>query len=167
MDWYVVYKGRSINSSLYDNLEKAGIPYFIAKQTTEKYVEGKMVQKEEVLLKNLIFIQTDQNIYEITNSIDGLKAPYYNRATHTPAVIKEAEMKAFMDVLAAKSYKVQLLQDSYSKFTTGTRVRVKAGMFEGLEGHVLRMKGDRKLVIGLDDIAIAITGIHFTLLEPV
>lgn len=45
-------------------------------------------------------------------------------------------------------------------------MRVTAGLFEGIEGYVVRIRRDRKLVVQLYGIiAIAISGIHHSLLE--
>jgi len=70
-------------------------------------------------------------------------------------------------VLEARSLHAEFLPDAYRRFESCPKVRVKAGPFEGLEGRVFRIRHDRKLIIQLDDMAVAISGIHHTLLEIV
>lgn len=154
-----------MKGTLRENLEKADITYFIPTQFVEHLDGDRMVEKEEAVLNNLLFVQTDEDIRELTNEIDGLKAPYLNRATEMPATISDAELQRFKRVLEARSLHAEFLPDAYRRFENCPKVRVKAGEFEGLEGRVFRIRHDRKLIIQLDDMAIAISGIHHTLLE--
>lgn len=167
MCWYIIYKGKPAKGTLTENLEKAGIAYFIPKQTVEHLDGDRMVERKEAVLNNLIFVQTDEDIRTLSKEIDGLKSPYINRATGKPAIIADTEMLRFKRVLEARSLHAEFLQDPYRRFEDCPKVRVKAGPFEGIEGHVFRIRHDRKLIIQLDDMAVAISGIHHTLLEIV
>jgi len=165
MDWTVVYKGKAVRGSLAENLRKAGVPYFIPTQIEEKYEEDRMVEHEKPILNNLVFIKTDDNIVRQIETIDGLRAPYLDCTTGKPAVVSDEEMQRFQQVLAMKNVRAQFLPDHIGRFATCPKVRVKAGEFAGTEGYVFRIRGDRKLVIALGTVAVAISGIHHTLLE--
>lgn len=167
MDWYIVYKGRTTHgtNTLVENLESAAVPYYIPMQVLERLEEGRMVEYTKPILNNLIFIQSDGNITDVIRDIDGLKAPYINCTTRKPATVSDKELQRFRWLLEAHSLQAEYLSDPYRKFEKYPRVRVRAGEFEGLEGRVVRMRKDRKLIISLDNIAIALTGIHHTLLE--
>lgn len=167
MDWHIVYKGKPSRGTLKENLEKAGIPYFIPTQVVEQMEGDRMVEKTETVLTNLIFIQAEEEILSLINRIDGLKTPFMNHATGKPATVRDEELQRFKRVLEAKSIHAEFLPDAYRRFESCPRVRVKAGDFEGFEGRVFRIRHDRKLIISLDDMAIAISGIHHTLLEVV
>lgn len=167
MAWYIVYKGKAQKDSLQHNLEKAGVEYFRPTQATEHLEDDQMKIKEEDVIKNLIFLNTDQDILSLVNAIDGLRCPYIDRATGSPAIVPDTDMKRFMRFLELKNIDARVLQDPYYRFKTKQKVRVRAGEFEGVEGYVFRIRGDRKLVISLGDMAIAISGIHHTLLEPI
>lgn len=169
MDWHIVYKGKTLlnGGSLKQNLEKAGVPYFFPVQITERLEGEEMVEHEENVLSNIIFVQTEEEITELIKRIDGLKSPYINRATGKPAVVCDKELQRFKQVLEARSLHAEFLPDAYRRFETCPKVRVKAGQFAGIEGRVFRIRHDRKLIISLDNIAVAISGIHHTLLEVV
>lgn len=92
---------------------------------------------------------------------------YKNVSTGQPTIVSDAELQRFRRVLEARSLHTEFLPDGYHRFEGCPKVRVKAGMFEGLEGRVFRIRHDRKLVINIDNIAVAISGIHHTLLEVV
>jgi len=124
-----------------------------------------MIEREETVLNNLVFVQTDEEIYTLSKEIDGLKYPYINRATGRPATVTDTDLTRFKRVLEARSLHAEFLPDAYRRFENCPKVRVKAGPFEGMEGRVFRIRHDRKLIIQLDDMAVAISGIHHTLLE--
>lgn len=169
MTWYIVYKGKPTHgsASLTENLEKAGIRYFQPMQITERLEGDKMVESTEPVLSNLIFIQTDADVRTVVREIDGLKAPYINLATRQPATVSDSELRRFRQVLEARNIHAEFLPDAYQRFDSCPRVRVKAGEFAGLEGRVFRIRHDRKLVISLDDMAVALSGIHHSLLEVI
>lgn len=166
MSWYIVYKGKPLGSgTLQENLERHGIDYYIPVQLTGQLQGDRMVEKQESVLSNLIFIQADENIQEIIRMVDGLKSPYKNITTGQPAKITDAELQRFRRVLEARSLHAEFLPDGYRRFEGCPKVRVRAGMFEGLEGRVFRIRHDRKLIINIDNMAVAISGIHHSLLE--
>lgn len=153
--------------SLAENLEKAGISYYFPMQVYERFENGQMVEHSEPVLNNLIFIQTDEDITAVVSRIDGLNSPYMDKATCRPAVVSDQELQRFRQVLEARSIHAEFLPDSFLRFECCPKVRVKAGQFAGLEGRVFRIRHDRKLVISLDNMAVALSGIHHTLLEVI
>lgn len=169
MSWYIVYKGKThkCRNSLKQNLDRAQIPYYTAIRATEHVDGEQIIVREEDVLHNLIFIKTDEDIYSVTQRIDGLRSPYRNQSTGLPAVVSDEEMQRFMEFMQFRNTEIRLLQQPYQHFSTHQRVRVRAGQFEGIEGYVLRMRGDRKLVVSLGEMAMAVSGIHHTLLEPI
>ncbi|MDO4526320.1 MAG: transcription termination/antitermination NusG family protein [Bacteroidales bacterium] len=151
--------------SLANNLLDAGINYYLPTQIVERLKGDRMVEKTEPVLNNLIFIQTEEDIHTLIQKIDGLKSPFMNRATGRPATVSDQELQRFRQVLEARSFHADFLPDPYRRFINYPKVRVKAGIFEGMEGHVFRIRHDRKLIISLNDMAIAVSGIHHSLLE--
>lgn len=168
MSWHIVYRGKTdTRSSLTEILDKAGITYYIPKRTTEYYADKQMKIKEEDVLRNLIFINTEDDIHQLCKQTDGLRTPYIDRASGKPATIADDEMQRFMRFLELRNADIRILPDPFQRFKVCKEVRVKAGDFEGVTGYVFRIRGDRKLVISLGNMALAISGIHHTLLEPV
>ncbi|MDO4948676.1 MAG: transcription termination/antitermination NusG family protein [Bacteroidales bacterium] len=167
MDWYIVYKGRSVRNTLQENLRQAGLKYFTPTRIVEKYEGDRMVEREEPVLNNLIFIQTDGDISQLVGTIDGLRSPYLDRCTGRPAVVRDCDMQRFKQFLVVKNMHVRFLPDNIERFSACPKVRVRAGDFEGVEGYAFRIRGDRKVVIALGNMAVAISGIHHSLLEYV
>ena len=77
-------------------------------------------------------------------------------------------MTSFMLVAATHDEELIYLKDSFEKFTQHEKVQVMGGLFEGLEGHVVRIRRDRKVVVSIYGVAaIAISGIHSSLLKKI
>ena len=85
-----------------------------------------------------------------------------------PAAIADKEMEVFRFVVTAGHDGLQLLGDDRPEYHEGDRVRVTDGPFKGAEGHIHRIKKDRRLVVSISGVvAVATTYIHPSLLERV
>ena len=85
-----------------------------------------------------------------------------------PRVIPDREMEVFRFVVEAGRGGLELLGEDKPEYHEGARVRVTGGPFEGAEGHIKRIKRDRRLVVAIAGVvAVATTYIHPSLLEVV
>lgn len=168
-NWYVVYRCKPQSGTVEENLETAGVDYYLPSIVSRRLNKEKdaYVETEEFPIKNLIFVRTDGDIMRIVDSIDGLRCPMIDRATQKPAIVSDVEMQNFRRFVSVKNLNARILPDPFQRFKVCQKVRVSAGDFEGVEGYVFRMRGDRKLIISLGEMAVAISGIHHTLLEPI
>lgn len=167
--WYIVYRNKSNTTQLTESLQKAGVEFYIPTQFVEKLnAEGtEMIETEVVAIKNLVFLRTDQPLYPLVERIEGLRTPFLDTMTGQPAEVEDGEMERFIRLLKVHPTEIQLLCDPYAQFADRPKVRVKAGLFEGMEGRVVRILRDRKLVLAVGRMAVAISGIHRSLLEVV
>ena len=167
--WYVLYKLQNAGTALPDKLNELGVKYYVPMHYIEKLnSEGTMMEQQKVVsISNLLFVNTDMDIMQFTQQTNGLLAPMKDTMTNKPAVVKDEEMERFIQFQKLQPANVLLLKDPYAKFLGKTKVRVKAGLFEGIEGRVVRILRDRRLVISLGNMAVAISGIHPSLLEQI
>ena len=85
-----------------------------------------------------------------------------------PAAIPDREMEVFRFVVTAGREGLTLLGDDRPEYHEGDRVRVTGGPFKGAEGHIRRIKRDRRLVVSISGVvAVATTYIHPSLLQKV
>lgn len=83
-----------------------------------------------------------------------------------PAAIPEREMEVFRFVVSAGREGLTLLGDDRPEYHEGDRVVVTGGPFKGAEGHIKRIKRDRRLVVTIRGVvAVATTYIHPSLLR--
>lgn len=79
--WYVVYRNslRTLNASkpltTKSLLDESKITYFIPIMRRHKWVGDELIETEEELLRNLLFVQTEEDINALIARTDALKAP--------------------------------------------------------------------------------------------
>ena len=82
-------------------------------------------------------------------------------ATHQVAVIPDSVMQPFMRIVEADPVKVRFLLNPISKYARGNSlVQVMTGPLAGLQGYIIRIDRDRKLVMQVGDMTVAIGGVH-------
>ena len=73
-----------------------------------------------------------------------------------PAPIPEKEMNNFI-LVTSVSNDLIILKDVTADFLKGDRVRVTGGLFQGAEGVIKRIKGDRRLIVSVDCLTAVAT----------
>ncbi|MBR1783953.1 MAG: transcriptional regulator [Bacteroidales bacterium] len=93
---------------------------------------------------------------------------YRESSSRRPAAIPDAEMEVFRFVVSAGRSGLTLLGSDKPEYHEGDRVVVTGGPFKGAEGHIRRIKRDRRLVVAVRGVvAVALAYIHPSLLRPV
>lgn len=93
---------------------------------------------------------------------------YRDLLSNKPQPIPEREMEVFMFVCSAGKQGLSFLGDDKPEYHQGDLVRVIDGPFKGAEGHIKRIKKDRRLVVSIKGVAaVAMTYIHPQFLEIV
>jgi hypothetical protein len=87
--------------------------------------------------------------------------PYTRLDSRQPAVIPDREMEIFRFVVSSGYQGLLFLGDDRPEYHLGDRVVVTDGPFKGAEGHIKRIKKDRRLVITIPGVvAVATAYIH-------
>lgn len=124
---------------------------------------GKGVKKEEKpSVSGLVFLQGTTP--ELRSFLQKNFPQYHlvnNCMTGQPASIKNSVMQPFMKVVESEPQRVAFLRDPFIKFARDhVRLRVLTGILAGQEGYVVRILGDRRLVMDFGGYAIAIRNVH-------
>lgn len=168
-DWYILYKNKTNCEYLQKILQKTGVSYYNATSIVEECDGEQIIRKEYDSIKNLIFIQPCELVHQYLNRIKtdfGLEViPYNDCMTGNIASVCDEEMQRFIMLCKKEPESIEILKDKFEKFKDKPCVRIKAGPYEGLEGRLVRIRRDRKVVISLGTNAISISGVHFSLLE--
>ncbi len=119
------------------------------------------------VISSLLFIRCDEQF--ILQFVDRHWKEvwlYRNPTSRTPAAIPDREMDVFRFVVTAGRQGLTLLGDDRPEYHVGDRVVVTGGPFRGAEGHIHRIKRDRRLVVTIRGVvAVATTYIHPSLLK--
>lgn len=80
-------------------------------------------------------------------------SPYYDHRTNRFLVVPDEQMDLFMKICSIKDSGLEYLGEDGPQFHQGDRVRVIDGIFKGFEGHIKRIKHDRKLIVTIEGVA--------------
>jgi transcription antitermination factor NusG len=138
---------------------ESGVRCFVPMHTVEKYTGGKLEYSREQLVKSLLFVQcTPETLSRTRAKFSGQLTPYYDSVEGKYLVIPDRQMDAFIALCDFKDSGLEYLGQDEGKYHLGDRVRVTEGVFKGLEGHIKRIRHDRRLVVTIDGIAAFATG---------
>jgi transcription antitermination factor NusG len=127
--------------------------------TVEKYTGGKLEYSREQLVKSLLFVQcTPETLSRTRAKFSGQLTPYYDSVEGKYLVVPDRQMDAFIALCDFKDSGLEYLGQDEGKYHLGDKVRVTEGVFKGLEGHIKRIRHDRRLVVTIDGIAAFATG---------
>ena len=82
-------------------------------------------------------------------------------STRKAAVIPDSVMQSFMRIAGTDPSRIRFLVNPLTHYAEGnTLVEIMTGPLAGLQGYIIRIDRDRKLVIGVGDMTVAIGGVH-------
>lgn len=138
--------------------------YFIHKTIYfQRSKKSRSIQEiEKPTVSGLVFIQGDaESIQEYLNENF---APYHlvkDCSTGKPAIITHSRMRPFMQIMKNDPTRIRFLLKPFSYYADGnTKLRIISGDMAGLEGYVIRIDRDRRLVMDVGGMTVAINGVH-------
>ncbi len=125
-------------------------------QTSGKPTEGRPT------ISGLIFIQGKT---KVIRKYLWERFPQYHLvndcSTRKAAVIPDSVMQPFMRIAGTDPSRIRFLVNPLTHYAEGnTLVEIMTGPLAGLQGYIIRIDRDRKLVIGVGDMTVAIGGVH-------
>ena len=139
---------------------------------TEKVREQIMGLTKEIyvpqnVISSLMFVKTTPSNLEYIRKdrYEWLKV-YTQPGDREPYVIPEHQMEVFKFVTSLADKNLERVDPDAINYKSGERVRVTGGVFEGAEGYIKRIRGDRKLVVAIEGVvAVATSYIPSSYLE--
>lgn len=137
-------------------LDSLNIESFIPMIQTTTKDNGKYCIKESPAIHNLIFIKSSQfELNSIKSDIEHKIPLRYiiDKATKKPMTVPEKQMSDFIRV--SKALDCDIIHLEYSEFLAvkGDKIRVMEGVFAGIEGVILRIKRNKKVVVSITGVA--------------
>ena len=170
--WSYLFVHNQKVKSIEEQLKKDGVTHFVHK--TIKYVprhrnRGGMCEVETPSVSGLIFLQGDPE--KLQDYLDQNVKPYRlckNCSTWKVATIPCIQMEPFMRVAETEPERLRFLLRPFVYYSKNrTKLRIVTGKYAGLEGYVIRTARDRKLVMDVGGMAVALSGIHAERFEEV
>lgn len=170
--WSYLFVHNQKVKSIEEQLKKDGVTHFVHK--TIKYVprhrnRGGMREVKTPSVSGLIFLQGDPEILQ--DYLDKNIKPYKlckNCSTGKVATIPCNQMEPFMRVAETEPERLRFLLRPFVYYSKNrTLLRIVTGEYAGLEGYVIRIARDRKLVMDVGGMAVALSGVHAERFEEV
>lgn len=153
------------------DLEETGAECYMPMHTVIEDRGGRRHKTVRPLVSSLLFFRCSPDRVSEMIAAARSRAMIYTRsdgATRVPAPIPDREMQIFRIVTSGEAEGLEFFDDTPNRFRTGRPVRVTAGPFAGAEGHIVRIRGDRRLVVSIRGVcAVATTYIPQCFLETI
>lgn len=123
----------------------------------------------QLLIGGIVFIQgTPVAIYQFFKEKSLPLRLVYDCATHRPAEIPDTLMRPLRQVVEVAAERLTFLPKPFAHYAEGhVRLRIVSGPLQGLEGCMMRICRDRKLVMEVGNLTVAIAGVHREAFEEV
>ena len=162
--WFAIRVTYSREMALKEYLDRCRMESFIPMSYKEVIKGERKVRKLVPVIHNLVFVRsTREKLDEMKRDIS-LKVPIryiMDRETRRP-------MHSFIAVAGAYDEQIVYLDPTIVSLREGDRVRIVGGVFSGVEGIFIRIKGDRRVVVSIEGVmAVATAFVHPSLIEPV
>jgi hypothetical protein len=158
--WYVLFAANGKAVKIKPCLEEASIEYFFPLYYKERKIRGSE-RYERVLLPllgNLIFAKSSKKILDPVLKEAKLKLSidsdlyYRDFGDKKIIVIPENQMQNFIAVAGNEKERAIYLSNEEVNLRKGVKVRIIGGVFTGVEGIFMRIKGDKRLVVSIPNL---------------
>lgn len=152
-------------------IRETGAEVYIPMQTVVTERNGVRRRVQKPVIASLLFFRSDAETAEAASRRLTDRAMLYRQESSgrkIPAAISEREMHIFRLVVSSGSEGLEFIADDPLRFTKGDAVRVTGGPLAGAEGRIVRLRGDRRLVVRVHGVcAVATAYIPQCFLQPI
>ena len=149
----------------YEKLGEANI--FLSIYPTAKYGAQTLAKR---LGREHVYMPASFDYEEIKQQMEYKFPMRYimDRETQSPIIVPDSQMADFIAVTATMDEQLVFLDPVEVQLKKGDRVRITGGILKGVEGNLIRIKGDRRVVVSIQGImAVGSAFIHPSLIEKI
>ncbi|MEG1556325.1 MAG: UpxY family transcription antiterminator [Bacteroidales bacterium] len=171
--WYVMRLAYSNELKFKNYLDSLSIESFIPMHYEFKVVKRVKQRILVPVIHNLIFVHTSKNILDAVKCSTDLPVRYYTQKInnkHYPIIVPDIQMQNFIAIAGSYDEDLKYLSEEAISLVKGDRVRIIEGIFAGVEGVFVKLKGTRarRVVVEIAGIAaVATTSIHPSMVEKI
>lgn len=129
------------------------------------------IRKLVPVVHNLVFVHSSLACIDRIKQSVGLSLSVryiVDRETNRPLVVPDSQMRSFIAVSGNYEEQIVYLDPVLTALRKGDPVRITGGVFEGVEGIIIRVKGDRRVSVCIQGVmAVATAYIHPSLIEKI
>lgn len=137
-----------------------GVETFFPVVRTYKLVDGEAVPVVKPAISSLIFVRcTEEAVMVWQKRLSG-RVMLYSHVTdgvRRPSPIDEEEMRVFRLATSVEDDRLEYLDVGSIDYRKGQKVRVTGGPYKDCIGYIKRVKGNRRLLVSVEGIALVAT----------
>ena len=141
-------------------MREDGVITYFPVVRVEKRVGGVVKMVKQPAISSLLFVRcTCEEIIAWQRKLTG-KVMLYTHVTdgiRLPSPIDEEEMRFFILVTSTDDDRLEYLNVGSIDYKKGQRVRVIEGPYKGCMGYIKRVKGNRRLLVSVEGLALVAT----------
>ena len=169
--WSYIFMHHNKVKSMEEQLVKDNRTYFVHKTVHYYRKSGKrQVQKKEMpTVSGLVFFKgcPKEIQFYLDNNFPNCHL-CKNCSTGKVAEIPDSQMQPFMRVAEISPERIRFLFHPYHYYARNRiLLRITTGELVGLEGYIIRIDRDRRLVMNIGGMSVAISGVHAEHFEEV
>lgn len=166
--WFALRVPYCRELKLKELMDNACIRSFLPMQYIQKDTQKKILVP---VVHNLLFVHSTQKSIESVKANCQFTLPFHyliDKGCHKPIVVPDRQMENFIAVAGTFDDRILFLKAIHSRLGKGDKVRITGGIFKGVEGEIMRIRGDRRVVVTIKGfMGVATAFIHPTLLESI
>ena len=169
--WSYLFVHNSKVKAMEQQLANDNITFFVHK--TMRYFrksDRQKVQRQEVpTVSGLVFLKgSPEPLQDYLNSTFPHVYLCKNCSTGRVAQIPDSQMQPFMRITKVSPERIRFLLHPYHYYARNRiLLRITTGEMAGLEGYIIRIDRDRRLVMNIGGMSVAISGVHAEHFEEV
>ena len=169
--WHAIRVTYGREMKVKEFLDSIGVNSFVPLCYKEYVKNGKKVKKLTSAISNLIFIHSSQDQIDRLKRLIERTTPIryiYDKSTRKPIVVPDKDMQHFITVSGTLDEQLVYLTEIDSHLRKGERVKVMDGTFAGVEGEVVRIKRNKRVLVSIEGVmAIATAHIPSVFLQKI
>ena len=150
VNWYVMRTKPRQEKAVRTELQSFGIEFYLPTITDYHYYgHGRKKKIESPVLPSMVFVHVEaDDRFAVINNLKHEVRYLVDRTTNSSMVVSDKQMQDFMRVCNTPEVKLECVD-----FAVGDKVTIKGGAFDGLQGVVSSIKGQKRFIIVLNGIA--------------
>lgn len=153
--WFAIKTHNRAEQKVVDWFEERGMECYVAMKSTKE--QNRVIRRPAVA--GLVFVRTTaRELLEEQRKYGTDKMfIYFERPTNHPQEISDSQMIPFILLTASGSESLEYIDSEIVEAKRGDKVRVTGGPFRGAVGKIIRIKGDRRLVVNIEGVTAVVT----------
>jgi len=164
--WYVAKTRARQEKVVQQRLQDLGVETFLPSRMEVRQWHDRKKKVEVMLIPNTIFVHEEKAKALSMPNKEGVLISYMiDYMTRSMLVVPDRQMENFMFLMDVSEDAMKINNDVL--YLKGDKIRVVKGPFAGLEGELMRIDGNDKVVVKLDGLLACVVEIAGGFLEKV